>query len=201
MRIFRTSATTTIPSSAARERGLTLIELLVVMAIVGFAVGVVAMNAPPTRAPERDAAERFALLLARAHDAAAVSGRPMRLVVSDTSYAFEEYAPPAWAPARFGRLAAERDAPRGVRFSVEAAEPLGDNAARLAGGGLLSGGVDRTDGDDAAQRIVIDPAGPPRAFRATFKGARAAHVVLYEGGLPAVDGERGAARPVAVIRE
>ncbi len=156
-------------------RGFTLIELLIVMAILAMVSLAVVVNAPTARPPAQDAAERFALALTVADDAVTISGRPLRLVVSDNTYFFETYAAGDWTPAPLGRLPVVTVLPPGVALAVETDSPVKDNEERL-----LSRAADRGEGgdDDEGRRIVmIDPAGLPATISAVFYGARRQWIV------------------------
>ena len=144
-------------------RGFTLIELLVVLLILAMAAFVAVLAAPPLKSDAQKAAEQFSAVLALASDAAALSGAPARLVVTETGYAFERYDSPEWRTMQLGEAAGENRAPPGVYFEVNADAPYADNEQATRR---------RTFEDDGEERriVPIDPAGFPTTIRADFVG-------------------------------
>ena len=73
----------------ARGRGFTLIELLVVLVIIGITLGMVALNAIPSRQQSlQNEAQRIALLLQLARDEAIVRNRQVAFEADADSYRF-----------------------------------------------------------------------------------------------------------------
>lgn len=113
---------------AHAESGLTLVELLVVLTILAFAASVVILNAPPSRPPARDAAERFAVRIQSALDAAVVEGGAWRLEVQSSEYRIARYDGAQWTS-----VVRENAARDGFSFRVELAEAAADNSLALDG--------------------------------------------------------------------
>ena len=80
------------PARAAphgRGRGFTLIELLVVLVIIGITLGMVALNAIPSRQQSlQNEAQRIALLLQLARDEAIVRNRQVAFEADQEGYHF-----------------------------------------------------------------------------------------------------------------
>lgn len=77
------------PAPRSRSGGFTLIEILVVLAIVGIALGMIAVNlSRDTAAVLEDDARRLALVLQYAHDEAVTAGRPIAWTPDAEGYGF-----------------------------------------------------------------------------------------------------------------
>ncbi|MEL7487569.1 MAG: prepilin-type N-terminal cleavage/methylation domain-containing protein [Pseudomonadota bacterium] len=145
-------------------RGFTLIELLVVLLILALAAFVAVLAAPPLKSDARVAAETFSASLSAAHDAAALSGAPTRIVIEERAYAIERYVSPEWRPLSVGRRPARIKSPQGVAFTLEAQSLYQDNDEKNR--------RRRDNEQDARRFVVIDPAGFPVVLRADFDGGR-----------------------------
>lgn len=78
------------------EKGFTLVELLIVLVLAGLAASAVVLTLPGPAATVHDDAERFAVRLGAARDAAVVSGRAMQVSVSASGYAFARRDGASW---------------------------------------------------------------------------------------------------------
>jgi len=87
--------TSTPPTS---ETGFTLVELMIVLAIAGIAATAVVLSLPNPAATVRDDAQRFAVRLNAARDAAVIRGQAMQVVVSPSGYAFARRERAGWQP-------------------------------------------------------------------------------------------------------
>jgi len=80
------------------ERGFTLVELLIVLVLLALAASAVVLTLPSPAATVRDDAERFAVRLNAARDAAVIGGRAMQVSVSPSGYAFARRDGAVWRP-------------------------------------------------------------------------------------------------------
>ena len=98
------------PAPCLRPRGFTLIELLVVMAIIGFTLGLVSLNAMPSQqqALEKEA-QRIALLLQLARDEAIVRNRQVAFEADLERYRFLVLNEKQWQLLTQDDLLRERD--------------------------------------------------------------------------------------------
>lgn len=150
------------------RRGVTLIETLVVLGLIALFASIVALNAPPPRAPARLEAERFAARLDAAFAAAVASGAPVRLDIDAAGWSFRTFdesgwtepkGAPALAPQRFGRDVAA------TVLSVDASS--------------ANERAETKDKKDATQSVVIDPLGGDGATVA-FAGGGARWIVTLD---------------------
>ena len=142
-------------------RGFTLIELLMVMLILAMGAVIVVTNAPPQRSDVRTAAERFALGLKLSEERAALLGNPVRIVVEDTQYRFEQYRGSEWMEGTIGRFPSRVTLPADILLSVTSESVVKDNEARLLR-------PNQEKAKDSAQTIIIDPAGMSASIKAEF---------------------------------
>ena len=92
-----------------RYRGFTLLELLVVLVITGIMLGVVSLNAVPSRRQAlQNEAQRIALLLQTARDEAIVRDRPIAFEAESDRYRFLIRDTNQWQPLTDDELLRER---------------------------------------------------------------------------------------------
>lgn len=97
------------PFSGLRQRGFTLLELLVVMVIAGIMLGVVTLNAMPSRQQSlQGEAQRIALLFQLARDEAIVRNRPIAFESGAESYRFMVRDTDRWVALEADSLLRER---------------------------------------------------------------------------------------------
>lgn len=80
------------------ERGMTIIEVLMVVFIIGLAAGIVVLTIPQRPTQEQAAAQAFAKLVRDAQDQAILTGQPVGLDVSNTSFRLVQWRRNQWLP-------------------------------------------------------------------------------------------------------
>lgn len=93
---MRTSATGADRVRRRADAGFTLVELMAVCAVVGVAATLIVLNAPRPRADARLEAERLAVLMTRAREEAALTGRSVRVSVDQDGYRFSRRQAGRW---------------------------------------------------------------------------------------------------------
>lgn len=143
-------------------RGFTLIELLVVMAILSLVAFVVITNAPEPRSDLRREADKFALGLRLADEAATLSGRPVRLRIVDDSYFFEKYNGGRWDGNVSSKFPSSVKLSRNIQMSVQEQNLILQNE-RVPDQNQLN------DPEIDQKIILMDPAGLPPTIETEFK--------------------------------
>ncbi|NMN06102.1 MULTISPECIES: GspH/FimT family pseudopilin [unclassified Novosphingobium] len=94
------------PENRGGQAGFSLVELIVALAIAGLAATAVILAMPGFSSLPETEAQRLALRLAAARDAAVIGGRPVALTIDRTGYAFAVRHDDAWTALADRRLAA-----------------------------------------------------------------------------------------------
>jgi general secretion pathway protein H len=71
---------------------------MIVLVLVGLAASAIVLTLPSPAATLRDDAERFALRLSAARDAAVIGGRAMQISISASGYGFARREGSSWRP-------------------------------------------------------------------------------------------------------
>lgn len=145
------------PHHDRRDAGFSLVELIVALAIAAMAATAVVMALPGGVAVPAQEAQRLALRLAAARDAAVIGGRPVAVTLDAAGYAFASNHDGAWRPLADRRLA--RHAwPAGLVVRLRGAAP-GAAARRVLfdGVGLASAPlqVDLAAADGGAAHVTL----------------------------------------------
>ncbi|MEM6413994.1 MAG: prepilin-type N-terminal cleavage/methylation domain-containing protein [Pseudomonadota bacterium] len=178
-------------SSPAFQTGVTLIELLVALSILGFAAGLVVLNAPPARPAAKSLAEEMASRLVAAKDASILTGASHRLEFAGSDYRITRYAGrDEWVSISNWRGLPEQ----GVVLSMTKNDISKDNALALNGGSnepetaqlfddfVLTNDKESTKEskrDGITEYFVIDPLTATNAFEARIEGERTVWTVKY----------------------
>ena len=88
------------------HKGFTLLEIMLVLLLLGLATSMVVpkITFSNGRAELQRAAERFAALVATAHEEAILSGRDLGVVINDNDYEFVQFGEDGWEPIIHDRL-------------------------------------------------------------------------------------------------
>jgi general secretion pathway protein H len=154
----------------AAQAGITLVELLVVLVILALASSTVLLNAPPSRTPVQEEAERLSARLRLALDEAQVTGRSLRAVFDATGYGFEVYRSGKWAALADHRFLSRHDFHPGVTPEVLVEEAAIANASAL-------GEYARPGIPDDISRLTLDPMGAQSNLRVRLLSRDGAWVV------------------------
>lgn len=103
----------------AAPQGFSLVELLVVLVIIGLMSSVVVLSLPERESDLDEAARVFAAKVVRATDESVMTGRPLRLLMTEAGYRFETRQQGDWVPASFGTSSDEVKLNAGIVLSKD----------------------------------------------------------------------------------
>lgn len=178
-----------VSHAGSGEAGFSLVEMLAVVFIVGLMAGTAVMMWPSSRAPARDEAERFAMLMQRAQQHAVIAGAPVGVLVTGDGVEVLQRFRQEWRALPLGRAGGGSwEWPDSVGAVLVDPQPsVGESDGRRL---RNRDDVERTDVQSRPQ-LVCDPTGGMTPFVLVFSGLDgdytvggnyAGQVVVVKGG-------------------